>query len=781
MECNKDEASRAKDIAVRKFREKDFLGAKKFVLKAQNLYPGLEGLSQMLTILDVYISAEKKVSGEVDWYGILGVSPLADEETVKKQYRKLALILHPDKNKSIGADGAFKLVSEAWSLLSDKGKRLSYNQKRDVKGSQQKVPSQNGVPSAPASANGVHNFTSGVASNARTHSNANRPSPTSVPSPSHRRTDTFWTVCNRCKTQYEYLRIYLNHTLLCPNCHEAFLALEKAPPSNVPKSSKWSSRQHPQSSNHFVSNNNSFQTDFQWDTHSRTAGVGGVVGSASSAAQAASEKKKRGREEVQASGWERGHSKNMSGSSSGYPSSNSTSVLKGEKTLKKRRIDDDGTNGYGGNIVNQTATGNGGTGAVGTAGLRKGSFETERVYGVPGTNNKPNSYKEMSLFEIRNMLMEKARKEIRNKLSEWSSTAAAKAGNKEKEKVKLKEKQKGAVNGDGPDPNKNSKKRDQAKKFSPGTSAADTDSEAPAPMAINVPDSDFHDFDLDRTESSFGDNQVWSAYDDDDGMPRFYALIHKVISLKPFKMKISWLNSKSNSEFGSVDWIGSGFTKTCGDFRIGRHEIYDSLNSFSHRLVEWTKGTRGAIRILPKKGDVWALYRNWSPDWNENTPDEVIHKYNMVEVLDDYNEDYGVTVTPLIKVAGFRTIFHRHEDPKEVRTVPREEMFCFSHQVPNRLLTGQEAQNAPKGCRELDPAATPLELLQIITEATEAPVVNVGKDEEGRLQSAQQIKLDKMVDYAAKSNDGEIVENSEQIKSEEIMGHAKVAREAGGG
>ncbi|KAJ9700472.1 hypothetical protein PVL29_005997 [Vitis rotundifolia] len=173
------------DIVVRKFREKDFLGAKKFVLKAQNLHPGLEGLSQMLTIPDVYISAEKKVSGEVDWYGILG---------------------------SIGADGAFRLVSEAWSSLSDKGKRLSYNQKMDAKGSQQKTPSQNGAPSASASANGVHNFTSGVASNARTHSNANRPSPTSVPSPSHRRTDTFWTVCNRCKTQYEYLRIYLNRT-----------------------------------------------------------------------------------------------------------------------------------------------------------------------------------------------------------------------------------------------------------------------------------------------------------------------------------------------------------------------------------------------------------------------------------------------------------------------------------------------------------------------------------------------------------------------------------------
>ena len=31
MECYKDDASRAKDIALRKFRDKDLLGAKKFV------------------------------------------------------------------------------------------------------------------------------------------------------------------------------------------------------------------------------------------------------------------------------------------------------------------------------------------------------------------------------------------------------------------------------------------------------------------------------------------------------------------------------------------------------------------------------------------------------------------------------------------------------------------------------------------------------------------------------------------------------------------------------
>ncbi|CBI27669.3 unnamed protein product, partial [Vitis vinifera] len=88
MECNKDEATRAKEIAEKKFIARDIAGAKKLALKAQNLFPGLNGLPQMLLTLDVHISAENKINGEADWYGILGVNPLADDDTVRKQYRK---------------------------------------------------------------------------------------------------------------------------------------------------------------------------------------------------------------------------------------------------------------------------------------------------------------------------------------------------------------------------------------------------------------------------------------------------------------------------------------------------------------------------------------------------------------------------------------------------------------------------------------------------------------------------------------------------------------------
>ncbi|XP_010440884.1 PREDICTED: dnaJ homolog subfamily B member 12-like [Camelina sativa] len=124
-----EEARRATEIAVRKLSENDYDGAKKFVIKAQRLYPNLDGLKQVSMMIGVYKSASNG-GEESDWYKILGVDPLADDEAVKKTYRQLALLLHPDKNKFDGAEGAFKLVLEAWSLLSDEVKRASYDQRR---------------------------------------------------------------------------------------------------------------------------------------------------------------------------------------------------------------------------------------------------------------------------------------------------------------------------------------------------------------------------------------------------------------------------------------------------------------------------------------------------------------------------------------------------------------------------------------------------------------------------------------------------------------------------
>lgn len=64
-----------------------------------------------------------------DYYEILGVHRNASDTEIKKAYRKLALQFHPDKNAGDkDAEERFKEISEAYSVLSDPQKRVTYDQ-----------------------------------------------------------------------------------------------------------------------------------------------------------------------------------------------------------------------------------------------------------------------------------------------------------------------------------------------------------------------------------------------------------------------------------------------------------------------------------------------------------------------------------------------------------------------------------------------------------------------------------------------------------------------------
>ncbi|KAJ0727288.1 putative DnaJ domain, Chaperone J-domain superfamily [Helianthus annuus] len=613
MECNRDEAKRAKEIAENKFSTKDITGAKKFALKAQSLYPALDGISQFLAILDVYAAAENKINGELDFYGILGLNPLADDDAIKKHYRKLALSLHPDKNKSVGAEGAFQFVSEAWTVLSDKEKRSIYDHKRNAK---QRVHTQNGGSRAPKppTQNGFHKFTKTAAAQTRVTSTKAKgtsnsqkdgihattktetgptkmetaptktetvPSktetglspaktgPSGVRSSSNKETvpKTFWTLCKRCKLQYEFLRKYLDLNLLCPTCHGPFHATETAPPSTY---GSLEGSENPEMCKTTGDGRSS-----QWSRFIKTNSPGTV---------------KRDREEAY----------------------NREEDLRRKISKKetKAKQDDNGA------VENN----------------KKGPIEVKKD--VANTSS------------IKSQLIKKATMEIRKKLNEWSS-----------ETVK--------------------------------------DSLVAEPLVTDVPDPEFHDFDSARSEKCFEEGQVWAVYDH-DGMPRLYALIKKVISLKPFKMSVCWFDPKPDNN--------PGFLNAFGEFKPGKHEIVSAPNFFSHK-ASFTKQTSGNIRVFPRKGDVCALYRN------DVKSDLVKNKYEIVEV-DAYDEETGTIMTPLIKVSGFKTVFHRHVDPKETRVIGENEMHMFSHEIPACVLTGEESGRAPKGCLELDPAAVPPQFLE---------------------------------------------------------------------
>ncbi|HIJ77748.1 MAG: molecular chaperone DnaJ [Desulfobulbaceae bacterium] len=66
---------------------------------------------------------------ETDYYKTLGVSADASAAEIKKAYRKLAMLYHPDKNPgNKEAEESFKAAAEAYEVLGDLEKRKIYDQ-----------------------------------------------------------------------------------------------------------------------------------------------------------------------------------------------------------------------------------------------------------------------------------------------------------------------------------------------------------------------------------------------------------------------------------------------------------------------------------------------------------------------------------------------------------------------------------------------------------------------------------------------------------------------------
>ncbi|KAJ6685666.1 CHAPERONE DNAJ-DOMAIN SUPERFAMILY PROTEIN [Salix purpurea] len=216
---NRAEAERLLGIAEKLLQSRDLNGTKDFAVLAQETEPLLEGTDQILAVADVLLSAEKHVNDHHDWYSILQITRKTDDSLlIKKQYHRLALLLHPDKNKYPFADQAFNLVADAWAVLSDTGKKTLYDKelslfskidlsasgKLPVRRSQRPVGNKK-AETVKINVNNESNQQEGLGQKTKVSS--------------------FWTACPYCYILYEYPRVYENCCLRCQSCQRGFHAV----------------------------------------------------------------------------------------------------------------------------------------------------------------------------------------------------------------------------------------------------------------------------------------------------------------------------------------------------------------------------------------------------------------------------------------------------------------------------------------------------------------------------------------------------------------------------
>ncbi|XP_017786256.1 PREDICTED: dnaJ homolog subfamily B member 12 [Nicrophorus vespilloides] len=155
MEANRSEVDRCIEIAEKYIKEKNREKAEKFLQKAERLFPTQKAKDLLLQIkfmaptsepekkvpkasakpekpsLPEYTADQKeavlKIKKCKDYYEILGISKDAADSDIKKAYKKLALQLHPDKNKYPGSVEAFKAIGNAMAVLTDPEKRKQYD------------------------------------------------------------------------------------------------------------------------------------------------------------------------------------------------------------------------------------------------------------------------------------------------------------------------------------------------------------------------------------------------------------------------------------------------------------------------------------------------------------------------------------------------------------------------------------------------------------------------------------------------------------------------------
>jgi len=82
-------------------------------------------LEQEVQLFELVEEVQTKTNGT--FYELMQVSPNATSKTLKLEYKRLAMLLHPDKNEKENAEEEFRLLAQVYNMLKDKESRAMYD------------------------------------------------------------------------------------------------------------------------------------------------------------------------------------------------------------------------------------------------------------------------------------------------------------------------------------------------------------------------------------------------------------------------------------------------------------------------------------------------------------------------------------------------------------------------------------------------------------------------------------------------------------------------------
>ncbi|XP_026444614.1 uncharacterized protein LOC113344958 [Papaver somniferum] len=462
-------AVRAKELAEKKMNSKDYVGARTMLVEAQKLYPDVENVTQMLTVCQVHCSAERKkeLGSDLDWYAILQIEQTADEVSIKKKFRNLALQLHPDKNKFPGAEAAFKFIKDAERILCDKSKRSQFDMKRDVMQHRQSQnqPSMNDHPSQHSVSTDFSSLFKRMETHLQKQQQANGQ-------------QTFWTQCPSCRIRYQYYTDAMNRVLRCQHCSKTFIALNnQGMPYGV------NSRPVPP------------KADAPTQADQKIQGNRGNVTPVSQAPTVSGRAPK--------------------------PKAEEDVNVHVEVEVKEKSVPAEPT---------PPGTKNRKRGRNSVTEKETESLETESSCDMEedcdheaGQNSGLNSGRDTRRSSWRKH--DVSYKENLGDEDDTASRSRRKTTKISKPVDKVKKDKRKVLEESTPDGI-----AENCKNNGEEVAEDDGNSEGPEPVVAEVVYPDFYSFDRDRTEECFALDQIWAIFDSLDGMPRFYARINKVYS-----------------------------------------------------------------------------------------------------------------------------------------------------------------------------------------------------------------------------------------------------------